>query len=106
MRTGKPEECAHASKAEIEADRENLKDSVFRIKHGAEWLNDAGASNDIADMRTRGLESPDRADALIGAITLAIIGGDGAVTARELAVIQSGRAGGPAACEGENYWLN
>jgi hypothetical protein len=34
----------HMSKAEIEADRENLKDSVFRIKHGAEWLYDAGDS--------------------------------------------------------------
>ena len=34
----------HVSKAEIEADRENLKDSVFRIKHGAEWLTDAGDS--------------------------------------------------------------
>jgi len=37
-------ECRHVSKAEIEADRENLKDSVFRIKHGAEWLYDAGDS--------------------------------------------------------------
>jgi hypothetical protein len=37
-------ECGHVSKAEIEADRENLKDSVFRIKHGAEWLYDAGDS--------------------------------------------------------------
>ena len=37
-------ECAHVSKAEIEADRENLKDSVWRIKHGAEWLYDAGES--------------------------------------------------------------
>jgi hypothetical protein len=36
--------CTHVSKAEIEADRENLKDSVFRIKHGAEWLTDAGDS--------------------------------------------------------------
>jgi hypothetical protein len=35
-------ECGHVSK--IEADRENLKDSVFRIKHGAEWLYDAGDS--------------------------------------------------------------
>src|SRR5580698_10343358 len=26
------------------ADRENLKYSVFRIKHGAEWLTDAGDS--------------------------------------------------------------
>ena len=32
------------AKAEIEADRQNLKDSVFRIKHGAEWLYDAGDS--------------------------------------------------------------
>ena len=32
------------SRAEIEADRENLKDSVFRIKHAAEWLYDAGDS--------------------------------------------------------------
>jgi phage terminase large subunit len=36
--------CSHVSAAEIEADRENLKDSVFRIKHGAEWLYDAGDS--------------------------------------------------------------
>jgi hypothetical protein len=28
----------------IEADRENLKDSVFRIKHSSEWLYDAGDS--------------------------------------------------------------
>ncbi|MBV8968281.1 MAG: hypothetical protein JO331_04375 [Verrucomicrobia bacterium] len=34
----------HVSKAEIEADRENLKDSVFRIKHGAERLTNAGDS--------------------------------------------------------------
>ena len=37
-------ECSHVSKTEIDADRENLKDSVFRIKHGAEWLYDAGDS--------------------------------------------------------------
>jgi hypothetical protein len=37
-------DCPHVSKAEIEADRENLKDSVFRIKHGAEWLTAAGDS--------------------------------------------------------------
>jgi phage terminase large subunit len=37
-------DCPHVSAAEIEADRENLKDSVFRIKHGAEWLTDAGDS--------------------------------------------------------------
>jgi hypothetical protein len=36
--------CAHVSASEIEADRENLKDSVFRIKHGAEWLYDPGDS--------------------------------------------------------------
>jgi phage terminase large subunit len=33
-----------ACESEIEADRQNLKDSVFRIKHGAEWLTDAGDS--------------------------------------------------------------
>jgi hypothetical protein len=37
-------ECAHVSALEIETDRDNLKDSVFRIKHGAEWLYDAGDS--------------------------------------------------------------
>jgi hypothetical protein len=37
-------DCLHVSTAEIEADRENLKDSVFRIKHAAEWLYDAGDS--------------------------------------------------------------
>jgi hypothetical protein len=34
--------CPHV--ATIEADRENFKDNVFRIKHGAEWLYDAGDS--------------------------------------------------------------
>jgi phage terminase large subunit len=38
------EMCPHVPPAEIEADRENLKDSVFRIKHSAEWLYDAGDS--------------------------------------------------------------
>jgi hypothetical protein len=37
-------DCPHVSAAEIEADRQNLKDSVWRIKHGAEWLYDAGDS--------------------------------------------------------------
>jgi hypothetical protein len=37
-------DCPHVSAAEIEADRQNLKDSVWRIKHGAEWLYDAGNS--------------------------------------------------------------
>ncbi|HET9376048.1 MAG TPA: hypothetical protein VFO40_13825 [Chthoniobacterales bacterium] len=36
--------CPHVEPAAIEADRENLKDNVFRIKHGAEWLYDAGDS--------------------------------------------------------------
>jgi hypothetical protein len=36
--------CPHVSKGEIEADRQNLKDSVWRIKHGAEWLYDQGDS--------------------------------------------------------------
>jgi hypothetical protein len=36
--------CPHVDPALIAADRENLKDSVFRIKHGAEWLYDAGDS--------------------------------------------------------------
>src|SRR6266567_7666020 len=36
--------CPHVDPAAIEADRENLKDNVFRIKHGAEWLFDAGDS--------------------------------------------------------------
>jgi hypothetical protein len=34
--------CPHVEPATIEADRENLKDNVFRIKHGAEWLYDEG----------------------------------------------------------------
>ena len=37
-------ECRHVDPAAIAADRENLKDNVFRIKHGAEWLYDAGDS--------------------------------------------------------------
>jgi phage terminase large subunit len=36
--------CPHVEKAAIEADRENLKDNVFRIKHDAEFLYDAGES--------------------------------------------------------------
>jgi hypothetical protein len=36
--------CPHVDPATIEADGENLKDSVFRIKHSAEWLYDAGDS--------------------------------------------------------------
>ena len=36
--------CPHVDTAGIEADRQNLKDSVFRIKHGAEFLYDAGDS--------------------------------------------------------------
>jgi hypothetical protein len=36
--------CPHVDPATIEADRENLKDSVFRIKHEAQWLYDAGDS--------------------------------------------------------------
>jgi hypothetical protein len=36
--------CPHVDRAEIAADRENLKDSVYRIKHAAEWLYDAGDS--------------------------------------------------------------
>jgi hypothetical protein len=36
--------CPHVEPAAIEADRENLKDNVFRIKHGAEWLYDEGDS--------------------------------------------------------------
>jgi hypothetical protein len=36
--------CPHVSPALIAKDRENLKDNVFRIKHGAEWLYDAGDS--------------------------------------------------------------
>jgi hypothetical protein len=34
--------CPHVDKAAIEADRQNLKDNVFRIKHDAEFLYDAG----------------------------------------------------------------
>lgn len=36
--------CPHVDKALIEADRENLKDSVFAIKHDARFLYDAGDS--------------------------------------------------------------
>jgi phage terminase large subunit len=36
--------CPHVDRALIAADRENLKDSVYRIKHAAEWLYDAGDS--------------------------------------------------------------
>jgi phage terminase large subunit len=36
--------CPHVDPAKIETDCQELKDSVFRIKHGAEWLYDAGDS--------------------------------------------------------------
>jgi hypothetical protein len=36
--------CPHVDQATIEADRENLKASVFAIKHDAQFLYDAGAS--------------------------------------------------------------
>jgi phage terminase large subunit len=36
--------CPHVDPAEIEADRETLKDSVFAIKHDARFLYDAGDS--------------------------------------------------------------
>ena len=48
----------HVGKAEIEADRENLKDSVFRIKHGAEWLTDAGDSMTSLEHVRALIESP------------------------------------------------
>jgi hypothetical protein len=47
-----------------------------------------------ADMRARGLESPDRADALIGAVMLAAPFGSGAIGARELSGICFGLSGG------------
>jgi len=37
-------QCPHVPQSLIDADRENLKDSVFRIKHSSEWLYDAGDS--------------------------------------------------------------
>jgi phage terminase large subunit len=36
--------CPHVPADKIEADRQDLKDNVFRIKHGAEWLFDEGDS--------------------------------------------------------------
>jgi hypothetical protein len=47
-----------------------------------------------ADMRARGLESPDRADALIGAVMLGAPFGSGAIGARELSGICFGWPGG------------
>ena len=43
-----------------------------------------------ADMRGRGLESPDRADAIIGAVMLGNPGLGGGITARELGRIKFG----------------
>jgi hypothetical protein len=43
-----------------------------------------------SDLRARGLESPDLADALIGAIMLNTPGQSGGITARELAGITFG----------------
>jgi hypothetical protein len=36
--------CPHVDPARIESDRQDLKDNVFGIKHGAEWLYGAGDS--------------------------------------------------------------
>jgi hypothetical protein len=36
--------CSHVDPKLVESDRLNLKDSVFRVKHSAEWLYDAGDS--------------------------------------------------------------
>jgi hypothetical protein len=47
-----------------------------------------------ADMRARGLESPDRVDALIGAVMLGAPFGTGAIGARELSGICFGQPGG------------
>jgi hypothetical protein len=44
--------------AVIESDRENLKDNVFRIKHGAEWLFDAGDSMISLDYVRALIENP------------------------------------------------
>jgi hypothetical protein len=47
-----------------------------------------------AEMRARGLQSPDKADALIGAVMLGAPFGSGAIGARELSGMCFGRAGG------------
>jgi hypothetical protein len=54
-----------------------------------------------ADMRGRGLESPDRADAIIGAIMLGIGARGGAVTAQQLSGITFGSVCGPRLFGGE-----
>jgi phage terminase large subunit len=46
--------CAHVSAADIKTDREQLKDNIFRIKHGAEFLYDEGLSM-ISLAHVRGL---------------------------------------------------
>jgi hypothetical protein len=51
--------CPHVEKAAIEADRQNLKDNVFRIKHDAEFLYDAGEAIDLP----RALPRPHRGPA-------------------------------------------
>ena len=45
-----------------------------------------------ADLRSRGVVSPDRADALIGAIMLGIFGHGGAITAADMPWITFGRS--------------
>jgi hypothetical protein len=47
-----------------------------------------------AEMRARGLESPDRADAVIGAAVMSLPGFTGSVTMETLAGIQFGRPQG------------
>jgi hypothetical protein len=50
--------CQHVDPAGIEADRQNLKDSVWRIKHGAEFLYDAGDSMISLDHVRALIDSP------------------------------------------------
>src|SRR6266481_7840523 len=50
--------CPHVDPAGIEADRQNLKDSVWRIKHGAEFLYDAGDSMISLDHVRALIDSP------------------------------------------------
>jgi hypothetical protein len=53
--------CPHVDPADIETDREELKDNIFRIKHGAEFLYDEGSSM-ISLEHVRGLLAAQRHD--------------------------------------------
>jgi len=72
--------------------------SLLLHRHSqAESLRDSKGRENLeskSDMRARGLESPDRADAVIGAAVMSLPGFTGGITVDTLASMQFGRPQG------------